>query len=88
MDERRYLEQQKEQFQRHEALCQRCGSCCGAHGKDPCVHLKKETAETYYCDVYDTRLGAQVTVSGKPFTCVPIRNLRAFDSPYLECPYF
>ncbi len=72
MDEALYREKQKEREARHEALCLRCGACCGLFDNDPCRHLEKKEDGTYFCGVYDNRFGNRYTVSGKLFHCVPI----------------
>lgn len=59
----------------HEALCKRCGACCGATEGDLCEHLKKDPAEGYFCDIYEGRFGLRKTISGEPILCVPIRNV-------------
>lgn len=71
----------------HEALCRRCGSCCGLFDGDPCENLKEGGPGLYYCSIYDNRFGTHKTVSGKTFTCVPIRELLKFDLPYNKCAY-
>ncbi len=80
-----YLKKKEEEF---ESLCNRCGQCCGAYDGDPCAKLvyNKKNGK-YYCSDYSGRLGLQVTVSGKEFTCVPILdNIRA-GGIYPGCPY-
>ncbi|MDD5731228.1 MAG: hypothetical protein PHN57_08925 [Candidatus Omnitrophica bacterium] len=88
MEELRYLLKQEEQAKEHEALCRRCGACCGAFDGDPCLNLSRDGNDKYYCLKYDTRLGRQQTVSGRTFNCVPIRDLFKFYPPYPDCPYF
>ena len=75
MDEELYDQIQDKKLQEHEALCMRCGACCGVLEGDPCAHLKKEKDGKYFCDVYDNRFGLQKTVKGEPVLCVPIRNM-------------
>jgi len=87
MDEMAYSQKQKEEEQKYEALCRRCGACCGAYGTDPCVRLKKDAGGKYYCNDYDNRIGLQTTISGKNFACVPIRDLRP-NLPFKGCVYF
>lgn len=58
-----------------EALCIRCGSCCGAYDGDPCLHLKKDKDNKYYCRIYPQRFGERKTISGDDFECVPIREI-------------
>gem|GEM_PF-427572 len=71
----------------YEARCKRCGACCGAKGADPCSNLKMDTDGRYYCGVYDKRYGTQFTVSGKSFTCVPMRQVLEYRAPYENCGY-
>lgn len=61
-----------------EALCLRCGECCGAFDGDPCRNLQfDESSGRYYCRDYENRLGPQKTISGHTFDCVPIiQNLK------------
>ncbi|MFH1441971.1 MAG: hypothetical protein ABIH18_08040 [Candidatus Omnitrophota bacterium] len=87
MDELLYLQKQKEASEKFEALCKRCGSCCGLFDNDPCLNLAKSQDGRYFCKIYEARLGIQETVSGKPFTCVSIRDLLKFDLPYSACVY-
>ncbi|MFA4982331.1 MAG: hypothetical protein WC592_07700 [Candidatus Omnitrophota bacterium] len=86
MDELSYKECLEKQTARNESLCKRCGECCGA-SNDPCANLIKEESGRYACRVYDNRLGPQKTVSGRGFTCVPIRDniARGFRIP--GCAY-
>mgnify|MGYP006865179832 CR=1 FL=1 len=70
-----------------ETLCRKCGCCCGALTEDRCSELDKLSDGTYFCKVYDHRLGVQKTVLGKSFTCVPIRQLRKYNKLYPLCPY-
>jgi len=71
MDYYNYMGKKEEE---HEALCRRCGACCGAYD-DPCSHLKKDNNGKYYCDIYSNRFGPRVTVEGDKFDCVPIREI-------------
>ncbi len=86
MDSARYLDSQKEAQAEHEALCRRCGLCCGLYDNDPCRQLVKTGDGKYSCRVYEQRLGVQYTVSGKLFHCVPIRDFlngeRSFNCAY------
>ena len=61
----------------YEALCQRCGVCCGAgaYESDPCAQLKKGPDGRYFCATYENRVGMQKTNSGKEFKCVPVRKI-------------
>ncbi len=71
----------------YEARCLRCGCCCGAYGVDPCAQLEKCADGTYSCKVYETRIGTQKTISGKTFSCVPIRQVMLYHKPFPNCPY-
>ena len=71
-----------------ENLCIRCGTCCGAYDGDPCVHLKKDKDERYYCEIYNSRFGMRKTVNGNTFRCVPVEKILKdgwFQSAL--CPY-
>ena len=83
----RYLERQKEQAKEYEARCRRCGACCGVKASDPCINLIKDGDDKYFCKAYDNRIGQQVTVSGKSFSCIPIRVFLQFNPPYPKCAY-
>lgn len=88
MDEDLYHTKQEEEEAGYEALCNRCGACCGALDGDLCVNLVKDGLDKYYCKIYDNRFGMQVTLSGKSFRCIPIRILRGSGVSYPGCPYF
>ena len=75
MDNERYNQIQEQKYQAHEALCKRCGACCGVLEEDPCEHLKKGSDDRYFCDTYNNRFSLQKTVKGEPILCVPIRNM-------------
>lgn len=81
-----YAKYQDEKLDEHEALCKRCGACCGA-GNDPCTDLRKDKDGRYYCKSYDNRIGQHLTVSGKQFTCIPIRDVLLYAPPSLDCGY-
>jgi hypothetical protein len=69
-----------------EALCCHCGACCGAF-EDPCEHLIMEQGVSR-CRVYADRFGLHRTVSGKPLTCIPIRQKMGTSWPGDErCGY-
>jgi len=70
-----------------ESLCKRCGACCGAFDGDPCIHLVKEKSGTYYCNIYENRLGPQLTVKGNIFTCIPIREVKKDGYLKPNCSY-
>jgi hypothetical protein len=71
----------------HEALCRRCGECCGAHGSDPCARLSPAEGGRFICTAYDGRLGPQMTRSGVIFTCVTIRDVHKHGVYYNACAY-
>ncbi|MFC1621297.1 hypothetical protein ACFL2G_03225 [Candidatus Omnitrophota bacterium] len=75
IDEKKYNQMQDQKYQAYEALCKRCGACCGILDGDPCEHLKKGLDGKYFCDTYNNRFGMQKTVKGEPVLCVPIRNM-------------
>ena len=87
MDDKAYLRKQEENERSYEALCKRCGACCGALDGDPCEELRREESGRYFCSVYGHRVGMHKTVSGKEFACVPIRDLRP-SLPFKGCAYF
>lgn len=86
MDHINYIDSQRKKFEEYEALCKQCGKCCGLE-TDPCVNLKKNGSDRYYCDIYDHRLGRQMTVSGRIFTCVQIREVVKFGLSNEGCGY-
>ncbi|MCK5706212.1 MAG: hypothetical protein KAI43_01070 [Candidatus Aureabacteria bacterium] len=72
----------------HEALCKRCGACCGALN-DPCIHLQKDKQGKYFCDTYDNRTREHNTISGETFRCVDIRSIIYKEWKGKEnCEYF
>jgi len=75
MEKLRYEKYQKEAQIKHEALCARCGACCGSKDGDPCIYLKQEPSGKYHCDIYEARFGPHKTISGDDFVCVPIREV-------------
>lgn len=85
-DDEIYRDRQDEAAAAYEARCLRCGACCGAEN-DPCANLIKDAAGRFYCAVYEDRLGVRKTVSGKDFTCVPIRDLLKYSLPSEQCGY-
>lgn len=87
METARYFKKQDELLSRYEAICVRCGACCGMTDGDPCASLQNGGDGTYHCKAYATRLGPQKTVSGKSFTCVPIRDVLKYESPHPGCAY-
>lgn len=70
-----YNKNKYKKYQEHEALCKRCGACCGVKEEDPCEHLNKDANSVYFCDIYESRFGLRKTRSGEPVMCVPIRNM-------------
>lgn len=56
-----------------EDKCSHCGACCGVLD-DPCENLQKDLNGRFSCGVYNQRYGPWHTVSGKEFTCIPIRE--------------
>ncbi|MDP8260378.1 MAG: hypothetical protein P9L96_05210 [Candidatus Gygaella obscura] len=86
MNSSNYVNKQQEDYLRYEGLCKKCGACCGAFD-DPCVNLKKDSNNKFYCKVYNNRFGSQKTVSGKFFNCVPIRDVLKFEPLYPDCVY-
>lgn len=87
MDESAYLLKQEEDQKKYEALCRRCGACCGALDGDPCEQLNRDESGKYFCSVYDHRIGMHKTISGVKFACVPIRDLRP-NLPFRSCVYY
>ncbi|MDD5427640.1 MAG: hypothetical protein PHI58_00165 [Candidatus Omnitrophica bacterium] len=86
MDDAIYKKKQDDWQRDFESLCLRCGKCCGSDG-DPCANLAKAADGRYTCKVYDRRLGAQKTVSGRDFTCVPIGEVLKKGMPNSLCGY-
>ena len=70
-----YTIYQDKKFAEHEALCRRCGACCGIRDGDPCEHLAFTEDEKAYCEIYNHRFGLRQTVSGTKFLCMPIRKV-------------
>jgi len=88
MDKEKYEANQKEKFLKFEAICKRCGACCGSEDTEPCINLAREAKTgTYYCKDYENRIGLQKTASGKPFHCIPIRELIAHNLLRPNCAY-
>ncbi len=63
-------------FSKHnfEAICKRCGACCGAYDGDPCEYLRKRSDGRYFCAIYDHRFGIHHTINGHELECIPIRD--------------
>ena len=83
-EQERYEYFQKKREMEWEALCGRCGACCGSV-EDPCEHLRGEAPGEYFCAIYENRFGPHKTVSGKEFTCVHIRKILHETWPGDEC---
>ena len=80
-----YMKNKEEEY---ESLCKRCGRCCGVLN-DPCVHLKKDEEDKFFCEIYDHRLGEHKTQSGNTFQCVPVRKILHKDWVGKEnCVYY
>jgi len=75
MDEERYADTQDSKILEHEALCKRCGACCGVTENNPCEHLRPAGEGKYSCDIYEERFGLRKTVKGDPVLCVPVRKV-------------
>lgn len=84
-DDTRYEQLQEEQYKAWEAKCTRCGACCGIVEGDPCEHLRKLETGKYICSIYTNRFGLHRTISGKPFLCVPIRQILHQSWPGDQC---
>jgi len=87
MDEVSYFKKLEYQDEVYEALCKRCGECCGASTSDPCAELTKLADGTYNCRIYETRHGPRQSVSGNMFACVNIREVIRSGANYPNCPY-
>lgn len=87
MENEEYLNKQEEDFAAHELKCSRCGACCGANDKDPCINLEKVQSGKYYCKIYENRIGRQKTISGREFSCIPIRDLTNEYLLSINCVY-
>ena len=85
MNENQYQKWQDGQIAQWEALCGRCGACCGAFDGDPCEHLCRDDAKKYHCSIYEHRFGTHKTISGKEIKCVPIRNILHASWPGDSC---
>lgn len=70
-----------------DALCTRCGVCCGSTDGHPCEHLLRNPDGTYVCAIYEQRLGPHRTVDGHSFICVAIRTVIQHTGGYAECGY-
>lgn len=83
-DDQKYQDLQTKKFIEWEALCGRCGACCGSID-DPCEHLSKMENGPYVCSFYENRLGLHKTKNGKTIECVPIRNILHLSWPGDQC---
>ena len=82
-DYNKYLEDKEGEF---EAICLKCGACCGALD-DPCYNLVQTEDGKYFCRDYDSRIGLQKTVSGNSFHCVSIREHITTGTLHPGCSY-
>lgn len=82
-----YQNRLKEKHVQWEKICLRCGGCCGAFD-DPCLHLRKDNDNKYFCEIYQSRFGTRKTVNGEEFYCVPIQKIlnTHWKNDHL-CPY-
>lgn len=86
MDDSRYAIYSQMREKEFESICTRCGECCGA-SDDPCTNLVRLEKDKYICKAYNSRFGSQKTISGNPFTCVPIRDHIKNDTLRANCAY-
>jgi len=86
MDSTRYINRLAEKDVEFEAVCKRCGECCGSLD-DPCSSLLKMPDGKYFCKDYDTRFGPKHTRSKKTFNCVSIREHIANNTLRGGCEY-
>jgi hypothetical protein len=86
-DDAIYAKKLEEQEAAREALCRRCGVCCGVGGSDPCGNLVEVSDGRYDCAAYAGRLGPQKTRSGHIFTCVTMRDIHKHGVFYPDCAY-
>jgi len=86
MDDIKYQKHILKQEEEFEAVCSRCGGCCGAFD-DPCSNLDKSETGQYFCKDYSSRLGPQRTVLGSSFTCVSIQRHIEKDTLRAGCAY-
>ncbi len=86
MEEHKYSDHATQQEKAFEAICKRCGECCGALD-NPCRNLRKQADGKYVCAEYESRLGSQKTMSGFIFKCVSIREHIKNDTLRPGCAY-
>lgn len=70
-----------------DALCTRCGVCCGATDGHPCEHLRRDADGRHFCAIYADRFGPHRTVDGQRFECVSIRRVIEWTGGYAGCGY-
>jgi len=87
MEDLKYESCLKAKSETFEAMCKRCGACCGSRDGDPCANLAGNEKQGYYCKTYENRLGMQRTVKGDIFNCVPIRELKLYGFIRTDCAY-
>ena len=87
VESEQYQKKLEMQEANYEALCRRCGECCGAFGSDPCAQLSPTEDGHFACSAYADRLGPQKTRSGVIFTCVTIRDVHQHGVYYNDCAY-
>ena len=75
IDDVRYERVQQDTVMAWEALCHRCGACCGIEEGDPCEHLVQTGRGVYACAIYEQRFGIHKTINGSMTRCVPIRAI-------------
>lgn len=80
-DDEKYKKLQRDNEASWEALCKRCGACCGSVEGDPCEHLVQSKSGEYLCNVYENRFGTHKTISGETIRCVDIRNILSREWP-------
>ncbi|MCK5451569.1 MAG: hypothetical protein KAI70_07375 [Candidatus Omnitrophica bacterium] len=86
MDADKYNKNMEERQKKFEAICVRCGECCGSED-DPCENLVKKNDGTCFCSDYESRLGPRKTISGFSFNCVPIQEHIHNDTLRQNCGY-
>src|SRR3989338_1509479 len=84
-DATNYIALQERQYRDWEAKCTSCGACCGIMDSDHCEHLVVLKSGQYACGIYEDRFGMHKTRSGKPFCCVPIREILHVSWPGDQC---
>lgn len=75
MTEKEFDLYQEEKLRQYEALCKRCGACCGAWDDNSCSHLVLSEDNKYFCDIYEDRFGLRRTAKGGFFLCLPVRKI-------------